>query len=189
MISSDLFTSDAYEYSEIGWDDQLQTSGGWKHRVLSGNSEKIGQNAWIWLAARPWRVVKVMLKISMLPLSNSSLVFGQSWPSALKPRKFIKLQICTQCQIAYAIVQSTKARFFGPHGIIADMSQANLAYALHWIRDNHMRETGHTRIEIYSKSQTLTSPQMPRTYTESGRWWWHKNWGLMVYYRNIWGPS
>ena len=38
---------------------------------------------------------------------------------------------------------STKARLLGPHDIIADRSQANLAgYALHWIRDNHMRETG-----------------------------------------------
>ena len=83
----------------------------------------------------------------------------------MKSRKSLKLQICTQCQIAYAIVQSTKAPLFGPHGIIADMSQANLAYALHWIRDNHMREPGHKRIEIYSKSQTLPSHKYIHTQT------------------------
>ena len=38
----DLFTTHAYEYSEIGC-GQLQTSGGWKHWSSSGNSEKIGQ--------------------------------------------------------------------------------------------------------------------------------------------------
>ena len=93
-----------------------QTSGGWKHRSSSGNSEKIGEreNAWIWLADRPWRVVKGMLKTYVLPFRNNPHVIDFFTSStSLDQRQFFvqeksmlwgeKRQLCTHCQVGCAM--------------------------------------------------------------------------------------
>ena len=74
------------------------------------------------LAARPWRVVKVMLKISELPLSNSSLVVGQGksiLTECCEVKKIYKISDLHSVSDWLCNEQSTKARLLGRHGIIA----------------------------------------------------------------------